>query len=316
MIVADTENNHVLIFGAGLIGLAVIDAICLRSDSRLTTAPLDWRSPALRADQLASIERHAIDAASERKRLTIVWSAGRAGFMARAEDTAVEFETYREVLRMAASLARRHHVAFHLVSSAGGLFEGQRHVTRDTIPAPRRPYGHLKLQQERALLDEGAFTSRTIYRVSTAYGPLHENVRAGFIATLLRNAARREVTHITGRMETLRDFVFTGDVGAHIAASIIEAQDHDAVVVLASGRPYSLAEVLAIIERAVGRKALVTYSHDAANAEDITFDAGVLPKGWAASDLRFNVAHIFRDAISRGLIDVPHPAARAFAAPA
>lgn len=307
MILADAGNNRILIFGAGLIGRGVIDAMRLRTEVTLAGEPFDWGASS-RAQQLTAIEREAANAASQGKRLSVLWSAGRAGFAATDEATAIELETYSEILRMTASLTRRFDtVTFHLVSSAGGLFEGQRHVTRSSTPAPRRPYGHLKLQQEQLLLDERAFSSRIIYRVSTAYGPLHQNVRAGLIATLLRNAARREVTRITGRMETLRDFVFTADLGAHIAESILDEQHRDDVRILASGRPYSLAEVLSIVERAVGRKVLVTYSHDAANAEDITFDSAVLPHAWEPSDLRFNVAHIFRDAISRGFIDLRRP---------
>jgi nucleoside-diphosphate-sugar epimerase len=310
MIVVNAPSHRVFVFGAGLIGNAVLDAMRLRAPLDLQFRPLSWSGTTLRTIQLATIERDAIDAATSGSRVSILWSAGRAGFTAGEAETACELAMYRDVLRMSARLARRFDgVAFHLVSSAGGLFEGQRRVTRDAMPRPQRPYGRLKLQQEQLLLDESPFASRRIYRVSSAYGPLRVNVRAGLVSTLLLSAARREVTQITGRMETLRDFVFSGDLGTHIAEAILENRQRNDVVVLASGRPCSLLEAQAIVERAVGRKLLVAYARDAENAEDITFDASALPPRWEASDLRWNVERIYRDAVSAGIVDAA-PAAR------
>jgi hypothetical protein len=128
-------------------------------------------------------------------------------------------------------------------------------------------------------------------------------VRAGLVSTLLLNATRGDVTHLTGRMDTLRDFVFGGDFGAHIADSILAPATTDDVVVLASGRPCSLFEVQTIVERVIGRKLHVAYAREAANAEDITFDASVLPAAWAPSDIRWNIGILYRHAINAGLIN-------------
>lgn len=297
MIVADAGEHRILLFGAGLLGTSILEALSLRAPLALQFYPFAWSGD--HTIQLARIEHDATSAS----RLSIVWSAGRVGFHANADDVAKELDVYRDVLRMTARLASRiDGVAFHLLSSAGGLFEGQRHVTIDAIAKPRRPYGELKLQQELELSESQALSARRIYRVSTAYGHLRPNVRAGLVATLLLNAARREVTHITGRMETLRDFVFAGDVGAYVADAVLAHDRGNVTDVLASGRPSSLREVQAIVERVVGRRLHVTFAREAENAEDITFDGSVLPRGWNASDLRWNVSRIYREAVSAGVI--------------
>ncbi|HEX2833317.1 MAG TPA: NAD-dependent epimerase/dehydratase family protein [Thermoanaerobaculia bacterium] len=297
MIVADAGEHRILLFGAGLIGNSILEALSLRTPLAPQFYPFSWNGD--HAIQLARIE-HAATSAS---RMSIIWSAGRVGFNATTDEVAQELGVYRDVLRMSARLASRiDGVAFHLISSAGGLFEGQRHVTSDAIPRPRRAYGHLKLQQEIELAETNAFAARRVYRVSSAYGPLRPNIRAGLVATLLLNAARREVTHITGRMETLRDFVFSGDIGAYVADAVLARTSRDVTDVLASGRPCSLREVQAIVERVVGRRLHVTFARDADNAEDITFDGSVLPRRWDASDLRWNVSRIYREAVSAGVI--------------
>jgi hypothetical protein len=51
------------------------------------------------------------------------------------------------------------------------------------------------------------------------------------------------------------------------------------------------------VEEAIGRKLHVSYSANAANAEDITFSAATAPAGWRPSDIRANVGMILRDAI-------------------
>ncbi|HEX7828409.1 MAG TPA: NAD-dependent epimerase/dehydratase family protein [Thermoanaerobaculia bacterium] len=304
MILADPatgDPHRILAFGAGLIGTSVIDSLRLRTPLSLSVLPLDWSDASRRATDLAHVESEAMNAAVRGARISILWSAGRAGFNGSEQSTALELDSWREVLAMSARIAGRFKgVAFHLVSSAGALFEGQRLVTRDAEPLPRRPYGRLKLEQERLLLAEDRFAARCIYRVSTAYGPLRPNVRAGLVSALLLAAARREVTRITGRMDTLRDFVFSDDVGAFIADAILGSEPRDEISVLASGRPSSLMEVQSMVEQVVGRRLLVTYERETANAEDITFAASLLPPSWQPSDLRWNIGRLHRRAVIAG----------------
>jgi UDP-glucose 4-epimerase len=69
-----------------------------------------------------------------------------------AQETAI----VAELIAMAETL--RHDgrpVDFHMMSSAGGLFESQTHCSEHSIPRPLRPYGTGKLMQERALAQAG-----------------------------------------------------------------------------------------------------------------------------------------------------------------
>ena len=56
-------------------------------------------------------------------------------------------------LRLSGFRVFRRGPLFFLVSSAGGLFEGQRNVGDRSQPSPMRPYGFLKLRQEKLLQD-------------------------------------------------------------------------------------------------------------------------------------------------------------------
>ena len=297
-----SARGYVLIFGAGLIGRAILAALRLRVMTDVMTRAFDWTDRALRAAQLDELERFIL-ARPDSQPLSIVWSAGKAGFSASEAETAGELAAYEEVLAFAERIAvRAAGTTFHLVSSAGGLFEGQRHVTGSALPTPKRPYGDLKFTQERKLLESRSFAARRVYRVTSAYGHIQPDVRAGLVSTLLINAAQRRPTRITGRMDTMRDFVFAGDVGTHVASEILSARQGDDVTCLAHGRPTSLFEVQATVEHVVGRKLHIEPSFQAANGEDITFSSSVQPAGWIGSDLRWNIGAIYRAALSSGAL--------------
>lgn len=298
----------VAIFGAGLIGHAIFSALMMRCSGAASYTDVTWRDSVARRDQFASIESRIAANLSSGMTLDVVWSAGRAGFLSPPEETAVELQIFRDVLEMSGRLVQSHDLrasSFRLVSSAGGLFEGQRVVTSSSVPAPRRPYGELKLSQERLLQSAPFFSRRRIDRVTSVYGRLRPGVRPGLVSKLVADALRRTTTHITGTISTLRDFVFVDDVAAYIAADVL---DHDEarpeVCVLARARPCSLLEVQNVVEDVIGRKVYVSYGADRVNSEDITFSANAIPAGWRPSDLRGNIGTIYRAALE-GSVDTP-----------
>jgi UDP-glucose 4-epimerase len=219
--------------------------------------------------------------------------------MSQQEEVELELKTFSEVLSMAERLARCRPTRFHLISSAGGLFEGQRFVTRHSSPAPRRAYGRMKLSQEEMLERSAGTLGGRVYRVASAYGFIRDRFRPGIVSRLILDGLRRVVTPITGRMTTLRDFVFVPDVAAYIADRLCEEPDGVTygATFLAHSRPCSLLEVQHAVEEAMGHKLHVTYSMDPLNSADITFSPEVLPAGWRPSDLRVNVGIIYRDAL-------------------
>lgn len=306
----DAAGMVVAIFGTGLLGFSIFEALQTRAPRDATTLPLHWGVAETRPGQLLTIEEDIRRHLESGARLSVLWTAGRAGFLATDTETTLELQSFIEVLTMAERLARDYpRTSFHLVSSAGGLFEGQRHVTQQSPPQPRRPYGRLKLQQEELLQAATSPLTRRVYRVTSAYGYARPRFRAGLVATLILDGIRRTVTHITGMMDTLRDFVFIGDVAAFIAERLLEDADDDApVVFLARGRPCSLFEVQHLVEETICRKLLVSYSANAENAADITFSRDIGPPRWRPSDLRANIGMIFRDAICSGVSAAPFAA--------
>ncbi len=305
MILLSEDARVVAVLGTGLIGSAVVGAL---SGMRAEAHPLTWTPGPGQDSHLRALEARIAGLcaapAPGSGSLALLWSAGRAGFDAAEEQTAAELSSFRAALAAAGRLTRRlpeTPVAFHLVSSAGGLFEGQRRVDAASRPAPRRPYGRLKLAQEDLLRESDARLARRIWRVTSVYGYLRSGQRIGLISALLMNGLRQQVSRITGRMTTLRDFVFVGDVADHLARRLIApGGPEETVALLAQGKPTSLFEVQTLVEGVLGRRLYVSYSLEPSNSEDITFSPAALPPGWYPTDLASNIRRIHRDAVCRG----------------
>jgi UDP-glucose 4-epimerase len=293
----------VAVFGVGLVGSSLVDRFQSIRGARPRRLALDWEDPSARESQLAEIETRLRLACGRPapRRLAIVWSAGRAGFAARGDETASELSSFRAVLalagRCAFSVPGTRFVHF---SSAGGLFEGQRSVDATSAPRPRRPYGELKETEERLLLQSGI--PATIVRLSTVYGRARAGQRAGLVSTLLWNGMRREVSSIFGSPDTLRDFVWADDVAEFVSRLVFEEGDPPPArtLLLASGRPSSIFEIQKIIEDLLGYKIYIGYSLRASNRDDITFARSALPSGWVPTDLRTSIGAVYREAIRGG----------------
>ena len=301
----------VLVVGVGLTGSAVVRRLEGSGGWRREVLPLDWDDVALQGRQLASAAR-GIDerlaaapaAALERApRIAVLWSAGTAGFAATEADVARELASFRRVLEMSLRLAERHpgaRVTFGMMSSAGGLFEGQRVVSAGSVPSPRRAYGELKLAQE-AMADElGQRLVRRIYRLTSVYGSIGASHRRGLIPTLILNGIGQCVTSITGSFATLRDYVWVDDVAAHVARDLTSAPATSSRCVLASSKPSSIFEIRHLIERVLGRQLYLALAETSANRADITFAHETSPEGWRTSSLETCVRAIYREALATG----------------
>ena len=302
MILLEDGTDRIAVFGVGLVGSALVESLLSRPGMRSASLSFPWRAPEDRDRALRTIaSRIEADAGSSREgRRTIVWSAGRAGFGASREEAAEELSSVQSVLSLAQRVEeeRRGRTRVVVFSSAGGLFEGQRRVDGRSAPAPRRPYGELKLEQESLVRRSGL--PAMIVRLSTVYGHARPGQRAGLVTTLLWNGIRREVSSIFGSMNTLRDFVWAGDVAAFVSDRMARDFDSVSTDLLASGRPTSIFEIQKIIEDLLGYKIFVSHAPRASNSEDITFAATALPEAWFPSDLRTNVGVVYRVAIRRG----------------
>jgi UDP-glucose 4-epimerase len=293
------------VFGVGLVGAALVAALHRRGACAAARHEVPWTDPGRLLTGLHGIEDELAGAGAGRRH--VVWSAGSAGFGATAAEAEAELAAFRAVLAMAGRLAGRcpRGVVFHLLSSAGGLFEGQRHVERGSRPAPRRPYGELKLRQEQLLAAAPDGLGKRVYRLTSVYGYPHGRRRRGLIPTLVVNGVRQRVSSIVGRLATLRDFTWAEDVARFLADDLLGAAPGGECVThtLAAGVPTSILEVRRLVEAVLGRPLYLSYSPAPDNCEDITFSSRLPPPGWWASDLKTNVTNVYHEAVRKGFAE-------------
>ena len=168
-------KSIILIFGLGLIGTYIYRSLLTSGFSQAQKLPYSWTEPKAWNDEIKSFETHLTKAmkSQDLNRIDFVWAAGRGGFMSAEEDFENEFAAYSKILKFCQSLDKKHadiQLSFHLLSSLGGLFEGQTNVTSASQAAPHRPYGFAKLRQEQALNALDPSIGKYVYRPSSAYG--------------------------------------------------------------------------------------------------------------------------------------------------
>jgi UDP-glucose 4-epimerase len=265
-----------LIFGVGLVGAWVVDAVkrlpgVLSSQS----IPTNW-------SHLPSSLEEVKKALGEPPRVRVFWCAGRAGFSSTQAECDEELRSFEQFLAWTERLGVP--AEFHLTSSAGGLHEGMLFVTSADQLTTERPYAALKLEQERAL-EASSIKARYTYRLSTVYGPPVPERRLGLVSTLVLNALRQRSTLITAEASTLRDFVSAVDVGAFIAREEKPAGLH----YLVSGKPLSIWSLQLAVEHVLHRPVRVSYSVRKDNVASTSFSPALKPALWEASSVEANL---------------------------
>ena len=292
--VGGQAGPYVLLFGLGLIGGAVDRALRLRFEAEGRDFPYDWHDAGLRQAQRADIGAALPNAG----RLSLVWTGGQSGFGSTDADMAQETAIVAELIAMAQAL--RHDdrpVDFHMMSSAGGLFESQTHCSEHSIPRPLRPYGTGKLMQEQALAQAAGLDRRHVYRPSSVYG-VTRSKRVGLVTALISNAMQGKTTRIFGNPNTLRDYVLADDIGHYLARRIVDpepAPDHPPgamTFLLASGRSASVFEVIERIRERIERPLLLQFDPHPSNVRDMSFLPSALPSDWQPTPLASGISRI------------------------
>ena len=309
------DTPIVALFGAGLIGTAI--ATELRKAARLneTLLELDWNQPQHFSEQLAVFEQRMADLlrgatnAVSTPRVRVVWSAGQAGFHSSHEDVAREFDRFNEVICCVERLSDRFPESawtILLISSAGGLYEGQQHVDAHSVPTPTRPYSFLKLSQEQRLHDCPTLITKKIYRPTSVYGYVRNHQRRGLIPTLIADGIRRRASQITGHPTTLRDYVWIEDIAKYLARVILDQRlcNQETVEILGSSKPTSIFEIQQMIERVLHRPLYLQFTTPNGNGNHITFSSDALPANWTSSELETNIRKIAADALDRPAISL------------
>jgi UDP-glucose 4-epimerase len=280
------DSHLVLLFGLGMIGSAISNALLRMEFQLLADIPFDWHDDLQLTDAHHAIESACLPYAKTPDHLSIAWSAGQAGFYSSPSETDQEYAVFQKTARFASKLrnkVRPSGFSFHCVSSAGGLFEGQRVIRETSSPTPTRPYGILKKQQEDFLLDSFTTTELAIYRPSSVYGPVAQKSRHGLINHLISNARHGRITVLDAHVMSLRDYVFAGDIGNYIGRRIrfeINGLTNKPMQFLVSAKCSSIFEVFIKIKRILNLNPQFRYDDQFGNHKNITFSDSVMPSGW------------------------------------
>jgi nucleoside-diphosphate-sugar epimerase len=298
------DKRIILIFGVGLVGSAIVKSLTLFEKFDVRKQKSDWRVLDNFQFQLNDLF-NTLDVRNL-KRIDWVWSAGKAGFAANENEVDTEFLFYRAFLEQINEIEEQFGIKgksfIHLVSSAGGLFEGQHVISKDAKPQPKRPYGRLKFKQENLMLN--MFHNRCrIYRPSSIFGFYAKGQRVGLITNLIINTLRSKVTSIYGKIDTQRDYVWGGDVADFIAKKVwfdfhskedVSSQTH----FLVSAKPTSIFEIIYTIQKITNLKVLQKFDKDFSNSDQIIFSRGIIPDGWSSSSLNTCIRKIYQKAFN------------------
>ena len=302
MNILSKPGHRIGLFGVGLIGSAIRLHLWRRGFVSRHQLAVNWSCP---EDDLNTAVR--LLTARERSApvaVSVVWSAGACGFGSAKEQTNVEESAFALLLKAMGPLSRSEYAAgFHLVSSAGALFEGQRGVTAGNVPVACRPYAELKLAQE-SMARQVFADDLAIYRPTSVYGHIRNDHRIGLVSALIKNSIERRVTHLVGRTHTLRDYVCADDIGAFIAANVTSARPETGNLLLAQGKPSSVFEIQKTVESILRQRAYISYNMQLDNDRDTTFSPSGRPSGWRPQSLDCGVraiADVFRSARGRPL---------------
>lgn len=165
----------------------------------------------------------------------------------------------------------RQRPGLHIVfpSSGGTVYAdlGERRPHREQdLCLPTSPYAIQKLAAEHYLqvLCASGRASARILRVSTAYGWLAaQGAQQGFVGIALASALAGQPVRLIGDPDNVRDFVHGEDVaGALLAAATRPMEQGRAEVInIGSGVGTSVREVVAMIERQIGRRVITRQEH-------------------------------------------------------
>lgn len=171
--------------------------------------------------------------------------------------------TLGPLLAMLGALRERPGTTLSYLSSGGTIYGQPRSlpVTEEEPANPVSVYGRIKRECEEAIAaarEESGLAAR-ILRPATVYGEHQRPGRGqGAVVTFLDRIEREEPIDLYGDGETIRDYVYAGDVAAALIA-LLPHRSGPAIVNVGSGRGTSLIEVLHLIEQEIGREATVRH---------------------------------------------------------
>lgn len=296
----DKAHTHIVtLFGTGLIGYQVFENLKRSTDWNIQILPYSWDNGEKRTENLTLLNETIKDCLSDKyedkPKLDFVWCAGKAGFSAEASDFESEHLAFVQAYSACSSIAKSFQFQSskcHMVSSAGGLFEGQTFIDQNSKPVPLRPYGDAKLRLEALISKPENTLSPYIYRPSSVYGYNNFKSRVGLIVALLGNSIRNAESVIYGKPSTLRDFVFADDIGKFICDKILSTHIESGIFTLAAGKSTSMYEIITLIQSIERKNLFLRYSSESTNTSDNTFNPAGLPDDWHPTPLGVGLSQV------------------------
>lgn len=295
---SNNEARVVMHFGIGLVGNAIKNSLYrLQQPQEVHNISFPWSQQAKALQSLEDIFEKTTELIdNEHTQLYIVWSAGKCGFGATTEETQAEQQLFCAVTDKMDAYVQTlpiHQTYFYLMSSAGGLYENQSHIDSYSRPAPQRPYGFLKLQQEKHILKK-QYVKTKIFRISSVYSRYMPEGRKGLIAAMMNNCIQNRVSTIFGSANTLRDYVLDEDIGDYVAKYILAPDDDTSQIqFLIAGQPSSILKIKKYIEVISKKKSYVNYTLIKSNASNICFSPKLVPPEFHPSPLYLNLRLLY-----------------------
>ena len=274
-----------------MIGSAISNALLEFEYRLMKKIDFDWHDAEQRGTAFSLIGTSCLSYTPQPGRVSVIWSAGKGAFHSTQDELLSENIPFMETVGFVTKLKKNLDSArldFHYISSAGGLFEGQRVINDKSVPDPARPYGHFKLAQEQVLNRLFGKNEIAFYRPSSVYGPMVQKTQQGLINNLVSNGRNRRVTVLDAHVMALRDYVFSGDIGNFVAKRVRSENtgvNYNPIHFLVSSRCYSIFEVVRKIERILKLNLQFRYDESFGNNSNITFSHSALPPGWSPSTL-------------------------------
>ncbi len=263
----DSTGEIVCVVGRGLVGNAIVSA--LQPYCRETiSGRLDWTACTSRngwrvIEQALSNLKFSSD-----KEKIFVWAAGNAGpatSMRDCENELAIFESFTHWIKRSMSVGA---VRLELISSVGGLYGGQQVVDNSTIVCPVGAYGWLKLSQENLAKNIGCDVG--INRLTSAYDSPHVGHRIGIVTLLLKSARFSQSVHIYADPLTRRDYIFSDDIGRHIAYRVLYADVNScAIETVASGCVADIVMLVNLVQLITSKRVRVSFTSSPIDRDDV-----------------------------------------------
>jgi UDP-glucose 4-epimerase len=261
------QGSKILVLGCGFIGSNIVEELAgLSSPPRVLTRshPPAAVAKLLRTGDLLlgdAREPELVERALEGVE-HVVFSAGGLLPAASEEDPELSAElALGPVQSVLEALRSRPEISLVYLSSGGTVYGEPKEVpvSEDAPTEPLGEYGRLHVACEEAVLAHGRQHGARvrILRCSSVYGRhQHPDRGQGALVTFLNHIETRRPVELFGGGESIRDYVYAGDV-AKVVGRLLETAGGEPVLNVGSGRETSLIELLRMAELEAGREAEV-----------------------------------------------------------